>query len=259
MGDARDGLRHERDGEDAQQDATVPTKAKDAQQRHVAIALGKKRHASKQEDSAPGNESKLVHDKARELRGSGLADVLARLGQAVDLGGSRAHHHRRQVAKEDSTRLDRDQVADADGRIGIEPDGDRIGHNAKEQVQEHAEARSGKPGRLDARHSGPELPHLPGYHQIDDITHQHDADKDGAAACALIVISARGLNLNLGLRRMLRGLRHETPSNSQNILDIVPARTIDRTQSSGSNGNCRRLFENKKPGLPWEARVSNAW
>ena len=48
MGDARDGLRHERDGEDAQQDAAVPTKAKDAQQRHVAIALGKKGHASKQ-------------------------------------------------------------------------------------------------------------------------------------------------------------------------------------------------------------------
>ena len=58
--------------------------------------------------------------------------------------------------------------------------------------------------RLDARHCGPELPHLPGYHQIDDITHQHDADKNGAAACALIVISARGLNLDLGLRRMLR-------------------------------------------------------
>ena len=48
MGDARDGLRHERDGENAKQDAAVPTKAKDAQQRHVAIALGKKRHASKQ-------------------------------------------------------------------------------------------------------------------------------------------------------------------------------------------------------------------
>ena len=48
MGDARDGLRHERDGEDAKQDAAVPTKAKDTQQRHVAIALGKKRHASKQ-------------------------------------------------------------------------------------------------------------------------------------------------------------------------------------------------------------------
>ena len=48
VGDARDGLRHERDGEDAKQDAAVPTKAKDAQQRHVAIALGKKGHASKQ-------------------------------------------------------------------------------------------------------------------------------------------------------------------------------------------------------------------
>ena len=47
MGDARDGLRHERDGEDTKQDAAVAAKTKDAQQRHVAIALGKKRHASK--------------------------------------------------------------------------------------------------------------------------------------------------------------------------------------------------------------------
>ena len=154
---------------------------------------------------------------------------MARFGQTVDLGGSRAHHHGREVAKEDATRLDRDQVADADGRIRIEPNGDRIGHNAKEQIHEHAKTRDNEPWRLDARHSGPELPHLPGYHQIDDITHQHDADKDGAAACALIVISARGLNLDLGLRCMLRGLRHETPSNSQNILVIVPVRAIGRS------------------------------
>ena len=37
------------------------------------------------------------------------------------------------------------QVADADGRIGIEPDGDRIGHNAKEQVHEHAKTRDNEP------------------------------------------------------------------------------------------------------------------
>lgn len=123
----------------------MSTKAKDAQQRHVAVAFGKKRHTGEQQDSAPGDQAKLVHDKTRELRGAGLAHVLARLGQAVDLGGSRAHHHGRQVAKEDATRLDRDQVADADGRIGIEPDGDRIGHNAKEQVHEHAKTRDNEP------------------------------------------------------------------------------------------------------------------
>ena len=85
MGDARDGLRHERDGEDAKQDAAVSTKAKDAQQRHVAVAFGKKRHTGEQQDSAPGDQAKLVHDKARELRGAGLAHVLAGLGQAIDL------------------------------------------------------------------------------------------------------------------------------------------------------------------------------
>ena len=79
MGDARDGLRHERDGEDAKQDAAVSTKAKDAQQRHVAVAFGKKRHTGEQQDSAPGDQAKLVHDKTRELRGAGLAHVLAAL------------------------------------------------------------------------------------------------------------------------------------------------------------------------------------
>ena len=145
MGDARDGLRHERDGEDAKQDAAVSTKAKDAQQRHVAVAFGKKRHTGEQQDSAPGDQAKLVHDKTRELRGAGLAHVLAGLGQAIDLSRGGAHHHGRQVAKEDATRLDRDQVADADGRIGIEPDGDRIGHNAKEQIHEHAKTRDKEP------------------------------------------------------------------------------------------------------------------
>ena len=85
--EARDGLGHERDGKDAKQNAAVAAKAKDAQQRHVAIALGEKRHAGKQQNGAPGNEAKLIHDKARELRGAGLAHVLACLGQAVDLGG----------------------------------------------------------------------------------------------------------------------------------------------------------------------------
>ena len=229
MGDARDGLRHERDGEDAQQDAAVPTKAKHAQQRHVAIALGEKRHAGKQQNGAPGNEAKLIHDKARELRGTGLADILACLGQAVNLGGRRAHHHGRQVAKEDTARLDRDQVANTDGRIGIEPDGDRIGNDAKEQVQEHAKACSNEPRRLNARHGSPELSHLTGHNQINDIANQYDADKNGTAACTLVVIAARGLNLDLGLRCMLRGLRHEAPSDRPNILHIVPARATSRT------------------------------
>ena len=32
----------------------------------------------------------------------------------------------------------------------------RIGHNAKEQVHEHAKTRDNEPGRLNARHSSPE-------------------------------------------------------------------------------------------------------
>ena len=229
MRDARDGLGHERDGKDAKQNAAVTAKAKDAQQRHIAIALGEKRHAGKQQNGAPGNEAKLIHDKARELRGTGLANVLACLGQAVDLGRRGTHHHGRQVAKEDTARLDRDQVANADGRIGIEPDGDRIGNDAKEQVQEHAKACSNEPRGLDARHGGPELSHLTGHDQIDDIANQHDADKNGTATCTLVVIAARGLNLDLGLRCMLRGLLHEAPSDRPNILHIVPARATSRT------------------------------
>mgnify|MGYP000302607923 CR=1 FL=1 len=118
MGDARDGLGHQRHGKDAEQDTAMAAKTKDAQQRHVAIALGEKRHAGKQQNGAPGNEAKLIHDKARELRGTGLADVLACLGQAVDLGRRGTHHHGRQVAKEDTARLDRDQVANATGELG---------------------------------------------------------------------------------------------------------------------------------------------
>ena len=227
--DARDGLGHKRDGKDAEQNAAVAAKAKDAQERHIAIALGEKRHAGEQQNGAPGNEAKLIHDKAGELRGSGLANVLAGFGQAVDLGRRGTHHHGRQVAKEDAARLDRDEVANTDGRIGIEPHSDRVGHDAKNQIQEHAKARDKKPRHLNARHGGPELPHLTGHNQIDDIAHQHDADENSAAACALVVIAARDLNLDLGLGCMLRGLRHVAPSNRQNIFDIVPVRATSRT------------------------------
>ena len=220
MSDARDGLGHQRHGKDAEQNATVAAKTKDAQQRHVAITLGEKRHTGEQQNGAPCHQTKLVHDKARELRGTRLAHVLAGFGQAVNLGRRRAHHHRRQIAKEDAARLDRNEVADADGRIGVEPNGDRVRHDAKNKIQKHTKACSEEPGHLDTGHSGPKLPHLPGHDQIDDVADQHNANEDGAATRALVVIAAR--NLDLGLWAMLRGLRHEAPSDRQSIWPIVP-------------------------------------
>ena len=190
----------------------MATKAKDAQQRHVAIALSEKRHTRKQEDGAPCHQAKLVDDKTRKLRRAGLAHIKAGPGQAIDLRRRGSNHHRRQVAKEDAARLDRDKVADTDGRLRIDPYGNSVGNNAKKQVHQHAQACDDEPRSLNGRHSGPELSHLPGYNQIDDVAHQHDADKNCAAARALAVIAARNLNLNLGLVRMLRGLNHEAPS-----------------------------------------------
>ena len=134
MCDARDGLGHERDGKDAEKNAAVAAKTKDAKQRHVAIALGEKRHAGEQQNGTPCHQTKLIHDKAGELRGTRFAHILAGFGQAIDLGRRGAHHHGRQVAKEDTARLDRNEVANADRRIGIEPDGDRVRHDAKKQV-----------------------------------------------------------------------------------------------------------------------------
>ena len=212
MGNAGDGFGHKRDGEDAEQDKAMAAKAKDAQQRHVAIALGEKRHACKQEDGTPCYQAKLVDDKTRKLRRAGLAHIEAGPGQAIDLRRRGSDHHGRKVAKEDAARLDRDKVANTDGRLRIDPYGNSVGDNAKNQVHQHAQTCSDEPWGLNGRHGGPELPHLPGYNQIDDVAHQHDADENSAATRALGVIAARDLNLNLGLMRMLRGLNHEAPS-----------------------------------------------
>lgn len=118
----------------------MTAKAKDAQQRHVAITLGEKRHAGEQQNGTPCHQAKLVHDKAGELRGTRFAHVLAGFGKAVNLSRRRAHHHGCQVAKEDAARLDRNEVADADGRIGVEPNGDRVRHDAKNEIQKHTKA-----------------------------------------------------------------------------------------------------------------------
>ena len=212
MRHARDGLGHERHSEDAEQDAAVPAKAKDAEQRHVTVALGKKRHAGDEQNGTPCHKAELVDDEARELRRPGLAHVLARLGQTIDLSRCGAHHHRGQVTEEDAARLDRDQITDADGRVRVKPDGDRIGDDAEHQIEQHDQAGGDEPRSLDARHGSPELTHLPGHHQITDIGDQDDTDKDGAAACSLVVVAAGSLDLDLRCRHiMFRGIRHGSP------------------------------------------------
>ena len=82
---ARNHLGHERHGKDAQEDEAVTAEAEDAQDGDVAVMLGKIRHARKKQNGAPGHQAELVHDKARELRGTGLAHVLPRLGETIDL------------------------------------------------------------------------------------------------------------------------------------------------------------------------------
>ena len=117
MGDARDGLRHERDGEDAQQDAAVSTKLKTHSRRHVAVAFGKNgiRASSR---IAPQATRPNWYTIKRVNCVAPASPTFWRpwSGDRSERGG--AHHHGRQVAKEDATRLDRDQVTDATGELG---------------------------------------------------------------------------------------------------------------------------------------------
>ena len=220
-----DGLGHERNGEDAEQNAAMPAEREHAQKRHVAVALRKKRHARQQQDGAPGNEAELVDDKARELRGARLAHVLPRLGKAIDLSRGGTHHHGREIAEEDTARLHGDEVADTDRRLGVEPDGDGIGHDAKEQVHEHAEARSHEPGSLHAAHGAHELRDLTGHDKIDDVDDEDGTDEDRATTSALVVVAARRFNLDLGFSRsMMRRVGHDAPSRCGHSQYIVALR-----------------------------------
>ena len=213
MGNAHDHARHEGDGEDTQQDAHVAAEAEDAQQGDVAVLSGKERHAREQKDGTPGDKAKLIDDETRELNGARLAHVLPRLREAVDLCRGGPHHHGRQVTEEDAARLNRDKVTDTDRRCRIEPNGDGIRSDAEDEVQQHAQARKGKPSALDRAHSLPELGDLPGYNEIHDIEDEHEADEDRAAARSLVVIATGGLCGNFRLlRKLMRRIRHGSTS-----------------------------------------------
>jgi len=165
----------------------------------------------------------LVDYEARELRGSGLSHVLAGFGEAVDLRGRGTHHHGRQVAKKDTAGLDRDKVADTHGRIGIEPDGDRIRGDTEDEIEQHADAGSDKPRSLNVLHSIHELSNLAGCNQIHDKAEKREADEDGSAARALMVVAACGLRVNARLWGCCIGrINHSAPTRSlESYIPIV--------------------------------------
>ena len=224
-----DGVGHEADGHDGEQQQRMPAKAEDAEQRDVAVLLGEKRHLGDQQDGAPCHEAELVHQKARELRRAGFAHVHAALGETVDLSGRGADLHGGKVAKEDAAHLDGDEVADADGRVGVEPYGDGVGGDAEEHVEDHAQARDDEPRDLHVAHGAHEVGDLPRDHEVDDIDHEHEADKDGAAASTLVVVTARGGGIDRRRRSgMFGGIRHGAPlqnsrSTDWHVTDNIPS------------------------------------
>ena len=222
MRQTRHHARHERHGKDTKQDEAVAAKTEDAQQRDVAVVLGKIRHPGQKQNGAPGNETKLVHDESRELRGAGLSHVLSCLGQTVNLSRRGAHHHGREIAKKDARGLDGNKIANTHRRIGIEPHGNRVSKDTEDEVQEHEEAGNEEPAALHRRHGAPKLRHLSRDHQIDDIGDEDNADEDGATTRGFGVVAAGNLNVNLRMRSfVLKGPRHGSPLIGRRTCSIV--------------------------------------